>query len=356
MPQDGIFYVDIQRRKARKVGKSAPQPTPPRETSAATTGTNVSTAIANNMMGNISEVGPDGSTRVDQTGSYSWADPYTGQTYDVPTFTRYTELSEQQQAIKGEQDAASLNLATLGNRLSGTLGNQLTDNFKLGNEATEARLMELGRSRLDPMLEQRREAEATRLANQGIMVGSTAYDRAMANVNNAENDAYNQLLLQGRGLANQELLTEDNQRINQISALLSGGQVSQPNFMGANITPVQGTDNASIIANYDNQKLQAWQQQQAMTSSIVGGLFGLGGKLIGLSDDDAKKDKKRLGDVDGEMGLWEFRYKGEPKSQPKHIGLMASEVQKEKPSAVKRGKDGLRRVDYGAALGLMGAK
>lgn len=338
------------------MGKSAPKPTPPKETSAASTSTNVATAIANAHLGNISEFGPDGNTRVEQTGSQSIYDPYTGKTYDIPTFSRYTELSEAQQAIKDQQDGASLNLATLGNKLSGTLGNQLTDNFRLGNEATEARLMELGRARLDPMLEQRREAEATRLANQGIMVGSTAYDRAMANINNAENDAYNQLLLQGRGLANQELLTEDNQRINQISALLNGGQVSQPNFMGANMPTIPTTDNASIIANYDNQRMQAWQQQQQMTGGIIGGLFGLGGKLIGLSDDEAKKDKKRLGDIEDEMGLWEFRYKGEPKSQPKHVGLMASEVEKVKPSAVKRGKDGLRRVDYGKALGLMGSK
>lgn len=334
----------------------APAPTPPTETSAAATGTNVSTAIANAYLGNITEYGPDGSTRVEKSGSESVYDPYTGKTYDIPTFSRYTELSAEQQAIKQQQDAASLNLASLGNNLSGTLGQQLTGNFKLGNEATEARLMELGRSRLDPMLEQRREAESTRLANQGVMAGSTAHDRAMANINQGENDAYNQLLLQGRGMATQELLTEDNQRINQIGALLSGGQVSQPNFMGANMPTIAGTDNASIIANYDNQKLKAWEASKPN----LGGLFtGIGqgiGSLIGLSDDDAKKDKKRLGDVEGEMGLWEFRYKDEPKSQPKHIGLMASEVEKVKPSAVKRGKDGLRRVDYGKALGLMGAK
>lgn len=338
------------------IGKSAPKPTDPRETSAASTGTNVSTAIANSWLGNINEYGPDGTTRVEQTGSQSIYDPYTGKTYYIPTFSRYTELSEAQQAIKAQQDGASLNLASLGNQLSGTLGNQLTDNFKLGNEATEARLMELGRARLDPMLEQRREAEATRLANQGVMAGSTAYDRAMANLYQGENDAYNQLMLQGRGLANQELLTEDNQRINQISALLSGGQVSQPNFMGANMPTIPTTDNASIIANYDNQRMQAWQQQQAMTGNIIGGLFGLGGKLIGLSDDDEKKNKKRHGKVDGEMGLWSFNYKDEPAGTPKHVGLMASEVQKERPSAVRRGKDGKRYVDYGAALGLMGAK
>lgn len=339
-----------------KSAPAAPKPTDPKLTSAAATGTNVSTAIANAYLGNINEYGPDGVTRIERRGSESVYDPYTGKTYEIPTFDRHTELSPEQQAIKGQQDAASLNLATLGNNLSGTLGQQLTGNFRLGNEATEGRLMELGRSRLDPILEQRREAEATRLANQGIMVGSTAYDRAMANINNAENDAYNQLMLQGRGLANQELLTEDNQRINQISALLSGGQVSQPNFMGANMPTIPTTDNASIIANYDNQRLQAWQAQQANRTNL-GGLFtGIGqgiGSLI-MSDERTKKDKEKVGEVEG-MGLYEFRYKGEPKSKPKHIGLMAQEVEKKKPGAVKT-IGGVKHVDYSKALGLMGSK
>lgn len=331
----------------------APAPTPPKETSAAATGTNVSTAIANAYLGNINEYGPDGSTRIERRGSESVYDPYTGKTYEIPTFDRHTELSPEQQAIKGQQDAASLNLATLGNNLSGTLGQQLTGNFQLGNEATESRLMELGRARLDPVLEQRREAEATRLANQGIMVGSTAYDRAMSNVNQAENDAYNQLLLQGRGLANQELLTEDNQRINQISALLSGGQVSQPNFMGANMPTIAGTDNAAIIANYDNQRLKAWEAGRPN----LGGLFtGIGqgiGSLI-ASDERVKKDKEKVGEIEG-MGLYQYRYKGEPKSKPKHLGLMAQEVEKKRPDAVKT-VGGVKHVDYSKALGLMGSK
>ena len=39
----------------------APQPTDPKETSAAQTGTNVSTAIANAMMGNVNQITPNGS-------------------------------------------------------------------------------------------------------------------------------------------------------------------------------------------------------------------------------------------------------------------------------------------------------
>lgn len=333
------------------MGKSkAPPPPDPRETSAAATGTNIGTAVANAWLGNINEFGPDGSTRVEQTGERQYTDEYTGQTHTIPTFSRYTELSPEQQAIKAEQDRASLNLSTLGADLSDKLGSHLTDNFTIGNEAVESRLFDLGSRRLDPMFARQEQDLRTVLANKGIREGSAAWNSEMERAQQGKNDAYNQLLLSGRGQATQELLTEDNQRINQISALLSGGQVSQPNFMGANMPSIPTTDVAGIINQDYQNRLGAWQQKQAGIGGLISGLGSFGGALIGLSDDEAKKDKKRLGDVDGEMGLWEFRYKGEPKSQPKHVGLMASEVQKEKPKAVKRGKDGLRRVDYGLAL------
>lgn len=258
------------------IGKDAPDPTPPKETSAAQTGTSISTSIANAFLQNPNEITPDGKKTFSQSDTYSFTDPYTGKTYDIPRFTVEQTLSENQQAIKGQQDAAGLNLATLGNNLSGSLGEQLTGNFSLGNEETEARLMELGRNRLDPMFAERDDDLRTRLAQQGIKAGSDAYDREMGSLGRQENDAYNELLLRGRGQASQELLTEDNQRINQISALLGGGQVSQPNFMtGTNIGGAATTDNAAIIGNADQAKYQQWAAKQAALGSMLGGFGGL---------------------------------------------------------------------------------
>ena len=326
------------------MGKSAPAPTPPRETSAATTGTNVSTAVANAWLQNMDESGPNGSRTFTQSGMQSVTDPYTGQTYEVPRFSVNTTLSPEQQAIANEQNAASLNLATLGRDLSGTLGQQLAGNFRLGNEATESRLMELGSARLNPMFAQRDEDRRTRLANQGIKAGSQAYDREMALGGQQENDAYNQLLLQGRGQANQELLAEDNQRINQISALLGGGQVSQPTFQsGVGIQGAATTDNASIIANNDAARQNQWAVNQASMGSMLGGLGG----LFSLSDERAKTDKERIGETDDGIGIFKFKYKGSPKTQ---IGLMAQEVAKKKPGAVKKTSSGLLAVDYGKAV------
>ena len=326
------------------MGKRAPKPTDPVQTSAATTGTNISTAIANAYLTNMNETGPDGSRTFDQTGVTTITDPYTGKTYEIPRFSVTQTLSPEQQAIKDQQDAASLNLANLGNNLSGQLGTQLTGNFKLGNEAVESRLMDLGRKRLDPMFAQKDEDLRTRLANQGIKAGSQAYDREMALAGQQQNDAYNSLLLQGRGQASQELLTEDNQRINQISALLSGGQVSMPNFLTGNaVNPAATTDNASIIGNYDNARMAQWQANQAAMGSAIGGLGG----LFALSDERAKTDKDKIGETEDGMGIYSYRYKGSPQKQ---IGLLAQEVQKKKPQAVRKGADGLLRVNYSEAL------
>lgn len=326
------------------MGKKSPQPTPPRETSAAATGTNVSTAIANAWLQNMNETTADGSKTFNQTGTRQVKDPYTGQTYDVPTFSVTQTLSDAQQAIKDQNDRASLNLSTLGADLSGSLGKQLTGNFSLGNEATEARLFDLGRKRLDPLMAQRDEDLRTRLANQGIKAGSAAYDREMGLMGQQQNDAYNQLLLTGRGQASQELLTEDNARINQISALLNGGQVSMPNFMtGAQVGAIPTTDNASIIANNDNARMNAWAQNQAAAGSMIGGLGG----LFALSSPEAKTDKKKIAETKDGLGIFSFKYKGSPKTQ---VGLMADQVARKRPEAVRKRPDGLMEVRYDLAL------
>jgi hypothetical protein len=327
---------------------SKPKPTPPQETSAAQTGTSVSTAIANAFLTNANENTPDGSKTYEQSGSYSYSDPYTGQSYTVPRFTMNQTLSPQQTAIKGQQDAASLNLAKLGNNLSGSLGQQLTGNFKIDNESTESRLFELGRKRLDPLVAQRDEELRTRLANQGIKAGSSAYDRELNTFNQGSNDAYNQLLLTGRGQATQEQLTEDNQRINQISALLNGGQVSQPNFLTNNsVSPIPTTDNASIIANYDQQMMERAKMQNAGFGSALSGLGG----LFSLSDENAKENIEPLGTVEGHK-VYSYDYKGPFDDGQKHIGVMAQEAEKKDPSAVITGPDGFKRVAYGKLFGV----
>lgn len=254
----------------------APAPPDPKETASAQTGTNIGTAIANNTMGMVNQVTPDGSLTYNQTGTYKYKDPFTGQEYDLPTYTATTALSQIGQQTKDQTDQTKLNLAQTGNQQSAFLKDYLGNVWNPDTSAIEGRLMELGSQRLDPRFAQEEDRLRTRLANQGVTAGSEAWNREMAALGQNKNDAFNQLMLQGRGQAFGELQAMRNQPINEISALLSGSQVSNPSVQMMQPQGAATTDVAGLINQNYNQRLQGWQQQQQSRQSLLGGLFGLG--------------------------------------------------------------------------------
>lgn len=327
------------------MGKKAPKSPDPKDTAAAQTGSNVSTSIANAWLNNTNQITPDGSLTYDQTGEYTWTDPYTGKSYTVPRFTATQTLSEQQQAIKNQTDQAELNMAGIANDQSAFLKDYLSKPIDLNNEAVESRLYELGSKRLDPRFAQEEESMRTNLVNRGIREGTAAFDAAMNNFTQSKNDAYNQLLLTGRGQAVQEALTERNQPINEIIGLLSGSQVSQPNFVGTNQNVIPTTDNAGIIQQDYQNRMGAWQQKQAS----LGGLFGGIGSMLALSDRRAKTDIKKVGETDDGQKIYAYRYKS---GGPMQLGLMAQDVEKRRHDAVATRSDGLKMVNYTKALSL----
>jgi hypothetical protein len=263
------------------VGKpKAPKPPDPVQTAAAQTGTNIGTSIANNTMGMVNQVTPDGSLTYNQTGTYQYTDPFTGQVYDLPTYTATTSLSETGQNIKNQTDAAQLNLAETANNQSGFLKDYLSGVWNPDTSEIEGRLMELGSSRLNPRFQQEEDQLRTRLANQGITEGSEAYNREMSRFGQSKNDAFNSLMLTGRGQAFNELQAIRNQPINEITALLSGSQVSNPNVSMMQPQGAATTDVAGIINQNYNQRLGNWQQQNSQRQSLLGGLFGLGASAI----------------------------------------------------------------------------
>jgi len=255
---------------------SPPQPTDPKDTSAATTGTNVSTAIANAYLQNMDETGPDGSRTFSQTGSQSIFDPYTKKTYDIPRFSVETTLSPEQQAIKTQNDATSLNLGTLANDQSAFLNDYMSQPFSYNPGEHENWALGLYEQLNGGKIDRSREDLRSQLANQGITMGSEAYDRAITNFDTSNMDSRNRFLLDSYNTGMQTDLTERNQPINEIIGLMSGSQVQMPQFQtGAGIGGITGTDNGAIIANSDAARMQAWQQQQAATGSMFSGLGGL---------------------------------------------------------------------------------
>jgi hypothetical protein len=377
------------------MGGSSPKPTDPRSIAAAQTSSGIGTAVANTWLGNMNETNPYGSTTTTQTGSQSYTDPYTGQTYNIPTFTRNTTLDPTQQEILNNQNAANLYTARAGNEASQNLMTAVR-NPMLPNKAPDPTVPTLQTSyetdfsadrqkvenalfsRLNPQLERDRTALESSLANKGVKLGSAAYDRAMQNFGQTTNDARTAAILNAgqeqsrlagltrdaamfgndaltsqygltageRNRQMQEQLTLRNQSINEAAALRGGGSVTMPSFMGGNTGQIPTTDVAGLIGQNDQQRMQAYQQKQSNIGGMLSGLGGLAG-LFMLSDARAKEDIEKIAETKDGMGLYSYRYKGDPKTQ---IGLMAQEVAKKKPKAVAVGGDGLMRVNYKEAL------
>jgi len=322
----------------------APKAPDPKETASASTGTNVATAIANAMMGNVSQVTPDGTLNYNQTGTYKFSDPYTGQSYDIPTFTATQTLSPEQQAIADQVNAAKGNLAGLANTLSANASESLSQPFQFNNSDAEQWAYDLASPRILKQQAANDEALRTRLLNSGIREGTPAWNAEMERLTNANTDQLNQLALSGRQQAYSEARDQYTLPANMVTGLLSGSQISQPNFVNTQTPTIPTTDTAGIINNAYQQQMQAYNSNQG----LLGGLMGGVGKIISLSDKRMKKNIKRRGEVDG-MGVYDFNYKSEPDGAPHHTGLMAQEVAKKKPDAVVR-RNGLMYVDYPKAL------
>lgn len=257
-----------------------PAPPDPKETSAAQTGTNVGTAIANNSMQMVDQYTPYGNLTYQETGTKTYDDPYTGQTYEIPRYTATTELNPQQQATLEANQRAETGLANTAADQSEFLRDYLGTPADFSTGAIESRLDELGRARLDPRFERESEALESRLANQGLQPGSAAWQAHMDQLGQNKNDAYNQLYLTGRNQAVGEMRAERNQPINEITALLSGSQVSNPNVAPMTPGAMPTTDVAGLINTNYNQRLGNWQIQNQGRQSLMGGLFGLGASAI----------------------------------------------------------------------------
>ncbi len=321
------------------MGKSsAPQAPDPTKTANAQTQSNIKTATAQTNLNAIDQITPTGSLTYKVIGKNADG---------TPKYQATTSLSGSSKSLFDTGQQTAQTLANLGRDQSTKLSGLLAAPIDLSNSATEARLMELGRNRLDPALDRRRESEITRLSNQGIKLGSTAYDRAIEGVNQGENDAYNQLALTGRNQAVSEAVAQRNQPINEIIGLSSGTQLQSPGFQSTPQSGVSGTDTAGIQqAGYANQYNQ-WLQQQNQNQGLLGGLFGLGSAAIMASDRRLKTAIRKIGELANGLNVYRFRYKGRPET---HTGVMADEVATIMPKALRWLPSGFMAVDLEMAM------
>ena len=323
------------------MGKSAPKAPDPMQTAAAQGGMNRDAAITQMQLGTGKQVNPWGTVSYQQGPERTFTDSQ-GNVVSTPTYTQTTKLTRPQQKIFNQGQSAQLNLAELANDQSGFLQDYLSKPFSFDNRDAENWAYDLGAARLDPRMEQQRAATETRLANQGIAPGSRAWETAMAQQGETQNDAYNQLMLNGRQMAFSEALAQRNQPLNEISALMSGSQVSNPATMGAApmATPgVAGVDYSGLVQ-------QQYQNQTTANNAKLGGLFGLGAAgITAFSDERLKTDIRRIGKTDAGVPLYIYRFFGSPEI---HVGVLAQELLQTQPDAVVTDDpSGYLKVAYG---------
>lgn len=261
----------------------SPPPQPdPAATAGAQTANNVSTAIAQGALNNVNQVTPFGNLTFEQTGTYQMTDPNTGDVYNVPLTTATQTLSDSQQSIFDQSQAAELNLATLANERSEFLGDYMGDTFSYDPD----RHMDWSMGLYDRLSERdnarQMEQLNSTLAQQGLMPGSEAYDRALGQMLESQTRSRDQFALDSYGQGFNTAITERNQPINEISGLLSQSQIEQPSFITPNTPQLANVDRAGLEMDAYNKQMQAWQMQNNNRNQMMGGLFGLASSGISL--------------------------------------------------------------------------
>lgn len=295
---------------------NAPKAPDPTATAKAQQGYNIGAGTAQQNLNMVDQSNPFGSTTYKQIGTNPDG---------TPKFAQTNGVSSQFQPVV--DNAASA----------------LSTPFDGSNDATEARLIELGQKRLDPLLSRRRESSEQNLFNRGVRPGSEAYKNGMGDVTAGENDAYDQLILSGHNQAISDALMQRNQPIAEAQAIAGLG-ANNPATPQAGIAPV---DYSGLVSNNYNAQTQQygdmWSGIGNLAGTAFGGWAGNGFKLPKFSDERLKTDIHSTGEQtpDG-IPIKSYRYKGSPLMQ---LGVIAQDAKKKRPDAVKRGPGGFLMVD-----------
>jgi hypothetical protein len=339
------------------MGKSASAPPAPDYTAAAkeTASGNIDAARLATAANRVNQITPYGELKYDITG----ADPYGN-----PTWTATQSLSPVQQQLLDYQNQSSLGLGQLAGKGLGYVENMLDTPFDTSKLPTTGfnpsqSYQDAYMARLDPQIQQSREQTQQRLANQGIGLGSRAYDEAMRVQAQRENDLLLGATTQGFGVgdtARKSALAEQaylrNEPLNTLNAVRTGSQVQGPTFVNsAQQANTAGADILGATQMGYNAQLGASNAQNAANNAMTQGLFSLGGAAL-MSDIRTKENIEPIGIASNGLTIYKYEYKDEFKDHELaghgiHYGYMAQEVEQVFPYAVKTLNDGYKVVDYG---------
>jgi hypothetical protein len=284
--------------------------------------------------------------------------------YGNPMWSATQKFSPDQQRLLDIQNELSYGVGQLGTKGLDYVRQQLESPFdvsqlpSIGINPSETYSDAMMR-RLAPQMEQGRGKLEQQLANQGIQIGSEAYDRAIRNFDQKQNDlmlgAQTQGLqagLQARQQQLGELAYRRNEPLNVLSALRTGSQVTAPTYVNSSQqATTAGPDLLGAAGMQYNAQMGDFNAQQAAQANFNQGLMGLGGAgIMKYSDIRMKENIKQVHWLPNGLPVYEYEYKPEFKDiagHGKHIGVMAQEVEQVMPEAVITNSNGYKMVNYG---------
>jgi hypothetical protein len=210
--------------------------------------------VANQALGNVAST----------YGQAFNVDPYMQQMMGGgPQFSQYGGSPDLQMAGQGPQFAGIGNAPNLQTQVQGT-----------GMEGWD-RASNLLMSRLNPQIQQGQDRLRAQLANQGIVPGTEAYNRAMMQQGQQENDLRTQAQIAGSQIQNQ-----------MFGQNLQAGQFGNQAMLGQNQAQLSnlGFNNQLGQQGFQNQLAQQQANNEAMQQ-----MFANRTNLTGLSNQDAQQ-------------------------------------------------------------------
>lgn len=160
-----------------------------------------------------------------------------------PSYSSNIDLSPTGQQLLDYNNASQLGLGAQTTNALGRVDQSLSQPFDQSSvQGIADQSYKNYTSRLDPQWQHQDEMTQTQLINQGLRPGTEAYDNAMRVEGQQKNDAYtqaNQAAINTMPQTYQLATAARNQPLNELNALRTGAQVTNPSFN--NSTPQQQT-------------------------------------------------------------------------------------------------------------------
>lgn len=258
-------------------------PTPPAVTNPNTVAANQQTL--NTQSGQQSQEGsmvnqanPYGNLTYSQTGTASDG---------TPLYTASTTFSPQQQqllnTLTGTQQQAGNDASTL--LATGNYGSGVSPGTTIGNSTsgeTQA-LLNQETSYLNPQFTQQTTQLDTQLKNQGFDPSSPAYQQAMNNLYQSQQQTVTGFLAQAEPAAYQQATASYELPEQMATALAGFGSPTSPtgSFTSTPSLTIQPANLVGATANAQTAEQQTYQDQLNQQNAMLSGLFGTGSALLG---------------------------------------------------------------------------